>query len=146
MKKITIREAITHHKTWQEWLYFNLLFLFDIQILAISFLVTFALFFVHTYFIITNTTTWERFSRSNITYLRIIKNDAYNPFHSKYFKNIKQFFCYSENMRWEVTYARFIKSKYDEVKMLSETSNSSSEDSGEVKIQMSELNGSSSRH
>ena len=136
------REAFTHHKTWGEWLYYNLLFLFDLQVLFVSFLVAFALFFVHTYFLLTNTTTWERFSRKNITYLKIIKNDSFNPFHSKYLKNIKEFFCYPDNMRWEVTYARFIKSKYDELKVNdNDTTNSSSEDTDEIKIQMQVING-----
>jgi len=46
-------------------------------------------------------------------------------------------------MRWEVTYARFIKSKYDELKVNdNDTANSSSEDNAdEVKIQMQVMNG-----
>jgi hypothetical protein len=45
-------------------------------------------------------------------------------------------------MRWEVTYARFIKSKYDELKVNdNDTTNSSSEDTDEIKIQMQVING-----
>jgi hypothetical protein len=116
--------------------------MFDMQILVVSFLVAFALFFVHTYFMFTNTTTWERFSRNNITYLKIIKNDSFNPFHSRYLKNVKDFFCYPDNMRWEVTYARFIKAKYDELKVNGdETANYSSEDTDEGRIQMQVIDG-----
>jgi len=42
-------------------------------------------------------------------------------------------------MRWEVTYARFIKAKYDEANDEIDSTNSSSEDNGEVRIHMHEM-------
>lgn len=100
-----------HYQKWPEWLGRNLLLLFDLQILVISFLVSISLFLIHTYFMLTNTTTWERFSRKNITYLRIIKNDSYNPFQLGYLRNIYVFLCSSRSTKWDNVYATFVKNK-----------------------------------
>lgn len=58
---------------------------------------------------LTNSTTWERFSRKNITYLRIIKNDNSNPFQDGYLKNIYYFLCNSKQNTWDYLYANFWK-------------------------------------
>ena len=42
-------------------------------------------------------------------------------------------------MRWEVTYAKFIKTKYEETNDVESMANSSSEDTDEVKIQMQDM-------
>ena len=55
----------------------------------------------------TNTTTWEQFSRRNITYLRTIRDSKVNPFHESYFNNILQFFCYFKTIKWESVYTKF---------------------------------------
>lgn len=60
---------------------------------------------------LTNTTTWERFSRKNITYLRIIKNDSYNPFQLGYLRNIYSFLCSPRSTKWDNVYATFVKNK-----------------------------------
>ena len=94
--------------TWSDWLVVNLLFLLDLHVLIISFIVSFSLFIIHTYFIFTNTTTWERFSRKNITYLRKIKDSSLNPFHESYLKNIALFFCKCSTIKWESVYLKFL--------------------------------------
>lgn len=66
-----------------------------------------SLLIMHTYFLINNTTTWEQFSRRNITYLRSIKDAKLNPFHESYFRNILQFFCLCKPVKWETVYTRF---------------------------------------
>jgi hypothetical protein len=55
----------------------------------------------------TNTTTWEQFSRRNITYLRSIKDNQANPFHESYLKNVFQFFCYFNTVHWENVYVKY---------------------------------------
>ena len=79
--------------------------------LVIGLLVSFSLFIIHTYFMFTNTTTWERFSRKHITYLRVIKNDSYNPFHHGYLHNVYLFLCASRSTKWDNVYATFVKNK-----------------------------------
>lgn len=95
------------------WLSQNLIYLININILVISFLTSFALLIIHTYFMLNNTTTWEQFSRRNITYLRNIKNSHANPFHESYLKNIFQFFCYFNTVKWENVYVKFKNTNMD---------------------------------
>lgn len=120
-----------HYSKWSDWLMRNLLFLFNMQVLLISYFVSLSLFLIHTYFMLTNTTTWERFSRHNITYLKIIKNDSYNPFHQSYCKNIYIFLCSPKENRWENVYATFFKNKVK----TNEMSTSSSENEVKIKIE-----------
>lgn len=92
---------------WLQWLSVNTIYILDLHILFISFLACFGLLSTHTYFMITNTTTWEKFSRRNITYLRSIKDDTLNPFHESYCKNIFQFCCKCKSIEWENVYVKF---------------------------------------
>lgn len=92
---------------WIQWLAVNVIYIVDLHVLFISFLVCTGLLLTHTYFMITNTTTWEKFSRRNITYLRTIKDDNLNPFHESYLKNILQFCCHCKTVDWENIYIRF---------------------------------------
>ena len=101
------RKAFTTHSSWIEWFKHNLLFLFFVNVLAISLLVTSLLFIIHTYFMITNKTTWERFSRRNITYLMNLNSDSFNPFHQGYLSNVANFLCY-RHVKWEDTYIKLI--------------------------------------
>ena len=98
-------------QNWSQWLESNLILILDLHILFFSFLVCFGLLLIHTNFMITNTTTWEKFSRRNITYLRSIKDDTTNPFHESYLKNIAQFCCYFRTVEWENVYVKFTNSK-----------------------------------
>ncbi len=87
---------------------------------------------------LTNTTTWEKFSRRNITYLRIIKNDSYNPFHYGYCKNIYLFLCSPKSNKWESIYAHYIKTKH--VKPFQDDENNSvSSSSNDVEIRIDQL-------
>lgn len=135
---LNLSKAFTRHKTWKEWFAFNLLYLFNMQVLVIGLLVMLSLFLIHTYFMFTNTTTWERFSRKNITYLKIIKNEKLNPFHIGYLSNVKEFLCYPRGFKWETIYAQFIKNKYNKL-IENESSNSSSEDPDDIKLTMQEI-------
>lgn len=117
------------YSKWSSWLTKNLLLLFNAQVLVISFFLTLSLFLIHTYFMITNTTTWEKFSRKNITYLRIFKNDSYNPFHQSYIKNIYLFLFGPRDNTWESVYAAFFKTK------VKESSTTNSENEAHVKIE-----------
>lgn len=119
------------YSKWSTWLLKNLLFLFNAQVLVISFFLTFSLFVIHTYFMITNTTTWEKFSRKNITYLKIFKNESYNPFHQSYFKNIYIFLFGPRDHTWENVYAAFFKNN------VKESSNNSSENEVQFKVDKS---------
>lgn len=91
---------------WYNWIAMNTIYIVDLHVLFISFLACFCLLLVHIHFMITNTTTWEKFSRRNITYLRSIKDDSLNPFHENYCKNILQFCCYCKNIEWENVYLK----------------------------------------
>ncbi|CAF0913687.1 unnamed protein product [Brachionus calyciflorus] len=130
--EITWSSFMSYSK-WSTWLLKNLLFLFNAQILVISFSITFALFIIHTYFMVTNTTTWERFSRKNITYLKIFKNDSYNPFHQSYLKNIYLFLFSPRDNKWENVYAKFFKTKVNIPS--SGSSNVNSENEVQIKIE-----------
>lgn len=92
---------------WIQWLAINLIYIIDLHILFVSFLVSTGLLLTHIYFMLTNTTTWEKFSRRNITYLRSIKDDTINPFHESYCKNIFQFCCQCRTIEWEKIYVQF---------------------------------------
>lgn len=89
---------------WAQWISYNIIYIVDLHALFISFLVCFGLFLIHTNLMLTNTTTWEKFSRRNITYLRSIKDESINPFHESYLRNILQFCCYCNNVEWENIY------------------------------------------
>lgn len=84
---------------------------------------------------LTNTTTWEKFSRKNITYLRIIKNDAYNPFQQGYLRNVYLFLCSPRDNKWDNVYATFVKNKLKPDQF--DDSNSSD---NEVEIKLENLN------
>jgi hypothetical protein len=79
----------------------------------------------------TNTTTWEQFSRRNITYLRSIKDNKANPFHESYLKNVFQFFCYFNTVHWENVYVKF------KNKNISETDVESDHENQQIKIELS---------
>ncbi|RNA23020.1 putative palmitoyltransferase ZDHHC12 [Brachionus plicatilis] len=128
--EITWSSFVSYSK-WSTWLLKNLLFLFDAQVLVISFFLTLSLFLIHTYFMITNTTTWEKFSRKNITYLKILKNESNNPFHQSYLKNVYLFLFGPRDNTWENVYAAFFKSNLKESNM----SNNNSENEVQVKIE-----------
>jgi hypothetical protein len=81
------------------------------HIVIISFLVCISLFTIHTYFMFTNTTTWERFSRRNITYLRNLSEPKSNPFNESYLRNVIDFLCYCNEKRWDDKYAIYMKNK-----------------------------------
>lgn len=95
---------------WVQWLAVNTIYIVDLHVLFMSFLACFGLLLIHTYFMVTNTTTWEKFSRRNITYLRTIKDD-YNPFHEGYCKNVARFCCQCTTIKWEQVYVQFTKTK-----------------------------------
>jgi hypothetical protein len=103
------RDAFLRHDSWWEWMRINILYLFNIQVLLVSLLASLPLFSIHTYFMITNTTTWEKFSRHNITYFRALKDSSINPYHLSYLKNVFQFCCINREETWENVYADFIK-------------------------------------
>ena len=106
-------------------MYYNTYLLICLILLAISFLICTALLGIHTYFMLNNTTTWERFSRKNITYLKIINDEKLNPFYENCCRNITHFFqcnfCASsdgdvpteatseDENRWERIYLKYIK-------------------------------------
>ena len=96
--------AFDHRSSRSEWITANLLYLFNLQVLIISFLVTFTLWSIHSYFMLTNTTTWEKAARKRITYLKSLKNDSFNPFHEGYCRNIFLSFCYWKDIKWENFY------------------------------------------
>jgi hypothetical protein len=87
---------------------------------------------------LTNTTTWERFSRKNITYLRIIKNDTYNPFQQGYLRNVYLFLCSAKDAKWDNVYATFVKTKLKPDQM--DHAGSSSDEDDEVEIKLENLN------
>lgn len=94
---------------WIQWLAVNTIYIVDLHVLFMSGLVCFGLLLTHSYFMLNNTTTWEKFSRRNITYLRSVKNN-YNPFHESYCKNITQFCCQCKSIEWENIYVKFTNS------------------------------------
>lgn len=95
---------------WIQWMSINVIYIVDLHVLFVSLLVTFGLLMTHSYFMVTNTTTWEKFSRRNITYLRTIKDENLNPFHENYCKNIMLFCCQCSTVDWQNVYLRVIKS------------------------------------
>lgn len=95
---------------WIQWMSINVIYIVDLHVLFVSFLVVSGLLMTHTYFMITNTTTWEKFSRRNITYLRSIKDDNLNPFHENYCKNVMLFCCQCSTVDWQNVYLRVLKS------------------------------------
>lgn len=129
---LIIWEAFKPYTTWFEWIKYNLLFLFDMQVLVISLIIGTSLFIIHTYFMLTNTTTWERFSRRNITYLRIFKNESFNPFHSSYLYNTFQFLCSCHNIRWENIYSKFIINMQNNTSNGDDSSSTSSSDQAPI--------------
>lgn len=103
-------KALEPSMNWKRWLVANSIYILDLHVLFISFLVCCGLLLTHTYFMLTNTTTWEKFSRRNITYLRTIKDETLNPFHESYCKNISQFCCNFRTIEWESIYLRYSQS------------------------------------
>jgi len=102
-------KALIYRSTWSEWVYVNWLYLFDLHVLCMAFLVCFFLLLIHTYLMATNKTTWEKASRKRITYLQVFGDDeSYNPFHEGYCRNILMFLCYFKEVKWEVTYKKFL--------------------------------------
>jgi hypothetical protein len=101
----------------------NAIYIVDLHILFVTFLVCSGLLMTHTYFMVTNTTTWEKFSRRNITYLRSIKDDNLNPFHENYCKNVALFCCQCRTVDWENVYLKVVTS----TKSCTGTSNAPSE-------------------
>lgn len=101
------RKAFRQSDSMGRWLALNLVYAMNMNVLLISFLACISLLIMHTYFMIHNTTTWELFSRRNITYLRTIKDTKVNPFHESYFRNIVLFFCACRTVKWENVYTRF---------------------------------------
>jgi palmitoyltransferase len=66
---------------WSSWLHINKYRLFTMHVLIISLCATTILFCIHSFFALTNSTTWERVSRHRITYLNRLPNEDLNPFH-----------------------------------------------------------------
>ncbi len=92
---------------WTQWILSNFVYIINLHLLFVSFLVCFGLLLIHLNLMLTNTTTWEKFARRNITYLRSIKDDSANPFHESYLKNIVQFCCYCKSIEWESIYNKY---------------------------------------
>lgn len=101
------RRAIVPAQGVHMWLALNAIYMVNLHILVVSFAVSLSLLLIHTYFMLTNTTTWERFSRKNITYLRAIKSSRANPFHEGYLRNTCRFLCSCGAASWENVYVRF---------------------------------------
>ena len=114
------RRAFVKYTPWSYWLLKNFYYLFCMHILIVSLLVCLALFVIHTYFMLYNTTTWERFSRKNITYLKVINDEKINPFYENYCRNVANFFSCgftskssaNDERKWENVYIKYMKSKF----------------------------------
>ena len=100
-------------ETWSEWIHVNMLFVFDLHVLSVAFVLCFILFLIHCYLIITNQTTWEKASRKRITYFQVFGDEEkYNPFNEGYLKNVSLFLCYFKEIKWEIPYKQFINKVY----------------------------------
>lgn len=127
---VLVCQAFYNYSPWTLWMYHNSYLVLCMVILVVSFFICTALFAIHTYFMFNNTTTWERFSRKNITYLKIINDEKLNPFYENCCRNVAHFFqctfCTSlgsgshagseatsedETTRWESIYLRYLKKK-----------------------------------
>jgi len=95
---------------WSPWLHVNKFRLFTMQILVICFCVATILFLIHSFFAITNSTTWERVSRHRITYLNRLPDEDFNPFHQGYCHNFfYSFLCHrikDKHQHWDVVYKK----------------------------------------
>jgi hypothetical protein len=78
------------------------------HILVISLCATTILFCIHSFFALTNSTTWERVSRHRITYLNRLPNEYLNPFHQGYCHNFfYSFLCHRiKEQQWDIVYKK----------------------------------------
>jgi hypothetical protein len=103
------RRAISHQPTWSIWFHVNIVYVFNLHVLVVALAVCLTLFLVHTYFMLTNTTTWERIARHKITYLNSLDDPISNPFNEGYLKNMSRFFlCYLNGVKWNLIYNHFM--------------------------------------
>ena len=102
------RRGIESHLDWVDWIKSNIIYVMDLCVLLPASFTLICLLCMHSYFAVTNTTTWEMMARERITYLKNIDFDR-NPFHQGYCKNIYHFLCWKSVVRWEVLYQKFSK-------------------------------------
>jgi palmitoyltransferase len=93
---------------WSSWLHINKFRLFAMHVLIISLCATTILFCIHSFFALTNSTTWERVSRHRITYLNRLPNEDLNPFHQGYCHNFFcSFLCHRiKEQQWDIVYKK----------------------------------------
>ncbi|XP_077867022.1 palmitoyltransferase ZDHHC12-B-like [Saccoglossus kowalevskii] len=95
--------AFKHQEKWEEWLQYNLFFIFAFALLLFGLMVAGLLLGCHSFLIAVNTTTWEFMSRQRIQYLKDL-NDDENPFDEGLLKNFVKFLFYCALRRWELMY------------------------------------------
>jgi len=105
---IICSQSFIYYMSWSLWLNKNVFRLFSMHILAVSIVAVTILFVIHSYFMLTNTTTWEKVSRHRITYLKHLPEEEYNPFDQGYCRNIYLFLCKcrSESHYWNIVYRK----------------------------------------
>jgi palmitoyltransferase len=95
---------------WSPWLHVNKFRLFTMHVLVICFCAVSILFIIHSFFALTNSTTWERVSRHRITYLNRLPDEDLNPFHQGYCHNFFcSFLCHrikDKQQHWDVVYKK----------------------------------------
>ncbi|CAF0806009.1 unnamed protein product [Adineta steineri] len=93
---------------WSSWLHINKFRLFAMHVLVVSLCATTALFCIHSFFALTNSTTWERVSRHRITYLNRLPDEDLNPFHQGYCHNFfYSFLCHRiKEQQWDIVYKK----------------------------------------
>ncbi|CAF0758009.1 unnamed protein product [Adineta ricciae] len=93
---------------WSSWLHMNKFRLFSMHVLIISLCATTILFCIHSFFALTNSTTWERVSRHRITYLNRLPDEDLNPFHQGYCHNFfYTFLCHRvKEQQWDIVYKK----------------------------------------
>ncbi|CAF2572741.1 unnamed protein product [Rotaria sp. Silwood2] len=110
---------------WSSWLHINKFRLFAMHVLIISLCATTILLCIHSFFALTNSTTWERVSRHRITYLNRLPDEDLNPFHQGYCHNFfYSFLCHRiKEQQWDIVYKR----RVEEHVTLSTTANKTEE-------------------
>jgi len=103
-------QSFVSYNDWSSWLHVNKFRLFIMHILIISLCATSILFCIHSFFALTNSTTWERVSRHRITYLNRLPNEDLNPFHQGYCRNFfYSFLCHRiEERQWDIVYKKSV--------------------------------------
>lgn len=105
---IICSRSFVSYNDWSSWLHVNKFRLFIMHILIISLCATTILFCIHSFFALTNSTTWERVSRHRITYLNRLPDEDLNPFHQGYCRNFfHSFLCHRvEERHWDIVYKK----------------------------------------